>query len=148
MFKAVGSILGRTVAHKAQDKLQAPLWFPVPSALPPQQFHNQQKLQALFDIKKNNNNTAHLYKLLVSKAKYCNTKTVSQCYTTIWSQRILWPSYQYHLIKGLLHIFKNCSFHLVPSQKPKAPYCKIQSIITSVLIYHFFWENPWCWSKH
>ena len=51
MFKAVGSILGRTVAHKAQDKLQAPLWFPVPSALPPQQFHNQQELQALFDIK-------------------------------------------------------------------------------------------------
>ena len=83
MFKAVGSILGRTVAHKAQDKLQAPLWFPVPSALPPQQFHNQQELQALFDIIKSNNNTAHLYKLLVSKAKYCNTKTVSQCSTTI-----------------------------------------------------------------
>ena len=46
----VGSILGRTVAHKAQDKLQAPLWFPVPSAPPPQQFHNQQELQAHFDI--------------------------------------------------------------------------------------------------
>ena len=49
MLKAVGSILGRTVAHKAQDKLQARLWFPVPSALPPQQFHNQQEVQALFE---------------------------------------------------------------------------------------------------
>ena len=77
MFKAVGSILGRTVAHKAQDKLQARLWFPVPSALPPQQFHNQQQLEALFDIIKNDNNTAHLYNLLISKAKYRNTKTVS-----------------------------------------------------------------------
>ena len=70
MFKAVGSILGRTVAHKAQDKLQAPLWFPVPSALPPQQFHNQQKLQALFDIMKNNNNTAQISIILSIHLSY------------------------------------------------------------------------------